>query len=92
MNPFPSTAAVGRHAFSADGLHWNYSTVNAWSTTVAYTDGSTVKYDRRERPEFIVGSDGWPSHLVTGVVDSTAGGGGYADRSFTLVQPVANGG
>jgi hypothetical protein len=92
MNPFPSTLAVGRHAFSLDGLTWQYSMVDAWSTTVKYTDGTTVKYDRRERPELMVGADGWPAHLVTGVVDSTGGGGGFRDRSFTLVQPVATNG
>lgn len=86
MDPWPSTAAVGRHAFSPDGFQWYYSKNDAWSTTVDYEDGTSVDYARRERPEFIFDALGRITHLINGVVDSTVGE--YGDRSFTVVQPV----
>lgn len=83
----PENCYVGGHAASADGGHtWHYSGDAAYTTTVAYEDGSSITYSRRERPEMLVNELGEPTHLITGVVEK--GGNGQHDRSWTLVQPV----
>ena len=51
--------------------------------------GGTKTFSRRERPELLVDQGGLPTFLITGVTEP--GGGGQADRSWTLVQPVKRG-
>lgn len=85
---WPRCDAVGGHAASADGgLTWRYSGPAAYTTTVAFEDGSEVTFARRERPEMLVDDrTGEPTHLITGVTEK--GGDGQSDRSWTLVQPL----
>ena len=84
-------STVGGHAYSRDGLAWAYSREYAYSTTVAFDDGTSTTFARRERPEAVV-VDGSVVALVTGVVDPDAQqpAGSQRDRSWTLVQPVAS--
>eukprot|EP00927_Polykrikos_kofoidii_P066433 TRINITY_DN62032_c0_g1_i1.p1 TRINITY_DN62032_c0_g1~~TRINITY_DN62032_c0_g1_i1.p1 ORF type:complete len:441 (-),score=46.04 TRINITY_DN62032_c0_g1_i1:138-1460(-) len=87
---WPDCPAVGGHAASPDGgATWYYSGEAAYNTSVEYEDGSTVTYSRRERPEMMLNEANEITHLITGVVEP--GGGGQADRSWTLVQPVRTG-
>ena len=47
----------GAKAYSRDGLTFNYTTdsmAHAWSSTVNYTDGSSVTFTRREEPKIYV--------------------------------------
>jgi hypothetical protein len=84
------TGAVrhGGHLVSRDGLIWvPAEPVKAYTHTVEYTDGRTVTFDRRERPEFFdATSDSKgrtePTHLLTGV---KLGG-----ESWCVVQPLAS--
>ena len=84
-------STVGGHAYSRDGLAWAYSREYAYSTTVAFDDGTSTTFARRERPEAVV-VDGSVVALVTGVVDPDAQqpAGSQRDRSWTLVQPVVS--
>lgn len=41
------------HAFSPNGLEWTFSTVQPFSGTVNYTDGSFKQFATRERPQMI---------------------------------------
>jgi hypothetical protein len=56
-------AAVGGHAYSADGLTWTYSTHAAYNTTLVFREGGdggaspTILY-RRERPKPVFGKGG----------------------------------
>ena len=96
----------GGHAWSKDGIHWNTSPrVGAFGTTIQFTDGTSIKCERRERPQMILGVDGKPVALVTGLTgcprgllnrtDIDVGNNGNAnfyrggDDSFTLVQLMA---
>ncbi|KAJ5286824.1 hypothetical protein N7478_002510 [Penicillium angulare] len=79
---------VGRHAYSRswDGpWTFNRETV-AFNTTVEFSDGSSIDYYRRERPNLFFSEDGemTPLYLSTGVqqVNSPA--------SYSLIQPVGN--
>lgn len=80
----------GIHTFSADGVRWTYGGV-AWNNTVAFQDGKSYSFKRRERPHFVFGDLGNPHRitaLTTGVAfeDGTAEGDG--DACYTLYQPV----
>ena len=90
----------GGHAFSRDGLTWEYSGV-AWGNAehphgnaVHFTDGSKFSFTRRERPHLIFGSDGAPSLLTSaaqygpGKLPGALGDNG--DASYTMVQPIQN--
>lgn len=77
---------VGRHAFSRGlvGAPWRFNDVTlAYNTTVAFTDGPSLTYLRRERPQLFFADDGTtPLYLTTGVQPVGSG------QSFTLVQPL----
>lgn len=80
---------VGRHAYARtwDG-EWTFNNNTlAFTTMVEYTDGTTVDFYRRERPQLFFSEDGemTPLYMSTGVqeVDSPA--------SYTVIQPVGAG-
>ena len=93
----------GGHAWSADGVRWEpRPRIGAFDSTIRFTDGSSVQCERRERPQMVVGEDGRPIALVSGVTgcpkalgdDSAEVPGRFyrgADDSFTLVQKVGVG-
>ena len=82
-----TTRHVGGHAFSVDGLHWNYSSVGAYNSTVALVSGGSFTYKRRERPHLLLDKAGNPAYLTNGVVPGVA-----ADWSFTGVYAIRGGG
>jgi len=73
---------AGYHWFSADGLTWNASSKTAYTTIVNNIDGTTTRYNRRERPHMIFDHTGAPTHLYTGVWL------GIGDKSATHVQQI----
>jgi hypothetical protein len=78
-------ARSGGHACSPDGRDWTY-TGTAFNTSVAWADGATTTFKRRERPHLIFADAArphTPTHLTSAV------GWGATDRNFTLVQPIA---
>jgi len=83
----------GAHAHAldcADPVTWVLSGTAFGNTVDFISDDSAVTrttFRRRERPSFILGSDGAPTHLVSGVVysDETTGGD---DACFTAIQPL----
>ena len=92
--------AVGGHAFSEDGISWTYSGV-AWgnSTTtqqgnvVEFTDGTSFRFTRRERPHLVFDQKtGELAFLVTAAQYGTGKNPGQygdnGDASFTLLQPI----
>lgn len=85
MDPWPSSTAVGRHAFSTDGVHWFGGDVNAFNTTVELKDGK-VEVSRRERPEMVLDAAGNPVALISAV--GTPADWGAGDQTFTLIQRV----
>lgn len=79
------TTAIGRHAYSSDGgATWHYAQDDAYNGTVVWREGGVASLFRRERPHMIVSDDGLPLAISNGVQESTG-----TDRSWTLVQPVA---
>jgi hypothetical protein len=94
----------GGHAWSRDGLDWSDNPrVGAFDTTINFTDGTSIKCERRERPQMIIGENKRPVALVTGLTGCPKGlmskgdnlNSGDAkfyeggDDSFTLVQLMA---
>eukprot|EP00036_Acanthoecidae_sp_10tr_P012986 CAMPEP_0206288316 /NCGR_PEP_ID=MMETSP0106_2-20121207/1553_1 /ASSEMBLY_ACC=CAM_ASM_000206 /TAXON_ID=81532 /ORGANISM="Acanthoeca-like sp., Strain 10tr" /LENGTH=351 /DNA_ID=CAMNT_0053718865 /DNA_START=128 /DNA_END=1180 /DNA_ORIENTATION=- len=73
---------VGTHQFSLDGQQW-YSTGTAYTNLVAYTDGSTHLFDRRERPHMVFAEN---STVPVALSNAVRPGGQDGDRTFTLVQ------
>lgn len=80
---------VGRHAYarSWEGpWTWNNNTL-AYNTSVDYTDGTTINFSRRERPQLFFSEDGQmtPLFLTNGVQEKSS------PRSYTIVQPIGDG-
>ena len=50
----PNATGVGGHGFSPDGLTWTYSPTPAYTTAVAWKNGSATSLYRRERPQPLV--------------------------------------
>ena len=80
---WPAARWAGRHAFSRDGVTWQYSPIPAYNATLRLTNGSTVVFSRMERPFLLFGDNGAPTHMYTGVQRYD-----WDDASFTLVQPI----
>ncbi|KAL2846354.1 hypothetical protein BJY01DRAFT_263329 [Aspergillus pseudoustus] len=77
---------VGAHMFARQLTGpWHFHLHEAFNSSVAFTDGSTQVFKRRERAKLFFSDDGLltPLYLVTGVQDM-----GETGRSYTLVQPV----
>ena len=75
---------VGTHAFSEDGLQWQYGGL-AYTNNVALTDGGALLLNRRERPHLVFHEG---TRTPAALSNSAEVGGPFGDRSFTLVQPV----
>eukprot|EP01097_Dermamoeba_algensis_P007718 TRINITY_DN4928_c0_g1_i1.p1 TRINITY_DN4928_c0_g1~~TRINITY_DN4928_c0_g1_i1.p1 ORF type:complete len:386 (+),score=47.68 TRINITY_DN4928_c0_g1_i1:161-1318(+) len=74
---------IGRHAFSRDGVRWQFNNRTlAYNTTVHFTDGSVLEFGRRERPQLFFNEAGEPTHLVNGVQEKNS------PMSYTLIQPI----
>jgi hypothetical protein len=75
---------VGRHAFAHDVRGpWTFGAATlAFNTTVHFTDGTTIIYSRRERPQ-LLWSEGRPIMLTTGVQEAGS------PQSYTLCQPIS---
>eukprot|EP01052_Picozoa_sp_SAG31_P019176 SAG31_NODE_1388_length_8538_cov_3.310843_4_plen_733_part_00 len=80
--PSQETISRGGHAFSVDGLNWNYSNA-AYNTSVQLQAGGLFAYARRERPHLLLDDDGNPAVLSNGVQPNHHG-----DWSFTGVFPI----
>ena len=89
----------GGHAWSLDGINWSAPRLGAFDTTIQFTDGTNMKCERRERPQMVIGKDGKPLALVSGVTGcpkalgyaDIAGNWKYyrgGDDSFTLIQKM----
>lgn len=86
MSPDNMQQVCGGHAYSLDGTNWIY-TGYIYNNIVDFSDGTTITYDRRERPHFIFDDDGCtPIALSNGIQY----GGTYGDATFTLIQPIAH--
>ena len=76
---------VGAHAYSDDGGHTWVSTGVAFDLRVEYQDGTTREYIQRERPHMLLGDDGYPAYLVSGVTWNLS----EVLNTCTIVQPIA---
>lgn len=80
---------VGRHAYATqlDGP-WQFNgRTLAYSTLVHFSDGTTIDYFRRERPQLFFSDDGkmTPLYMTNGVQER-----GRKD-SYTIIQPLGSG-
>lgn len=94
--------AAGGHAWSADGVHWNDTTVTpggvpSYTGEVTWSDGTTTVLARRERPQVLLtADDGEPAVICTSAQSENdrhkcADGGAKvpaACRSFTMCEQV----
>jgi hypothetical protein len=86
---YPCPEVAGGHAFSVDGLSWNYSGV-AYNSTGFYTDGTPFSFLRRERPHPVMAEDGFTIVALTTGVNYHDGSTAHGDATFTFLQPVAS--
>jgi hypothetical protein len=84
--------AIGRFAFSDNGgKSWVYAQSDAYNGTVRWSDGTTSQLWRRERPHMVVDESGVPLAISNGIQECKDSGPCPTanDRSWTLVQPIA---
>ncbi|KAG0647832.1 hypothetical protein D0Z07_5974 [Hyphodiscus hymeniophilus] len=84
---FGSGPKVGRHAYSRtlEGP-WTFNNQTlAFSTLVEYSDGTSVNFYRRERPQLFFSEDGQmtPLYLSNGVQENGS------SMSYSVIQPLA---
>lgn len=70
--------------WSIDGLHWNRTAPLAPWCNVSYAGGGSEVLHRRERPKWLVGPSGRPTHLFTGVLPSTS----HDQQTFTMATEI----
>jgi hypothetical protein len=85
MNVTSAAPAAGGHGYAEhfEGP-WFFSHENAYGSTVELTNGTTVRLRQRERPKLLLTPEGQPHYLANG-----AGWIGDCDRTFTIIQPIA---
>jgi hypothetical protein len=54
---------------------------------ITYSDGSVEKIKRRERPQWVMGKDGVPTHLMTGVLPN-GHNGSHEGLVWTMAVPL----
>jgi hypothetical protein len=88
MHYIPDGKLVARHAFSTSytGPWQIHKQTIPYNSSVAFTDGTVMTYEKRERPHLVWDAEMNPTWLVTGAV--LPGGRGYNGKSFTLIQGV----
>lgn len=85
----------GAHAFSADGVSWEFGGT-AWGNRVEFLGGSSVAsyaFSRRERPHFVFGDPRAPRRITALTTGVQYGPGSPLarpgeDACYTLLQPV----
>ena len=92
--------------YRSDGVDWSSKPrVGAYDTTVQFTDGTSMKCERRERPQMVLDNNGrlvafstaltgCPKGLMSGIgdessIETNARFYKGGDDSFTLVQRMA---
>lgn len=89
--------SCGGHAFSRDGFNWTLTNDWAYNTTVFLSDGSSVNFNRRERPHLLFEKaaddalgDGTPVMLFTSLTNWGSSGalGPTGDKAFTFGQAI----
>ena len=72
-------------AWSLDGIDWVRSAPAQPWCRVTYAGGAGGELlSRRERPKWVLGEDGQPTHLVNGVLPTAS----HGKRAFTMVTPI----
>eukprot|EP00039_Didymoeca_costata_P030489 m.29848 g.29848 ORF g.29848 m.29848 type:complete len:421 (+) comp8142_c0_seq2:118-1380(+) len=75
--------AIGKHAWSRDGVSWSLSSTYAYNHTVEFADGHpSHTFLRRERPHIYI-EDGRLMFLTNGAQPYND-----TDKTFTLIQPI----
>ena len=81
---------LGAHAFTEDPTcvaGWALTAPrpsHAYGPEFAWTNGSTTKWSRRERPQVVLDeTTGWPTHISNGVTTT-----GWSGTSFTVIAPI----
>jgi len=73
----------GAHGYSRDGITWYNGDVPCYTGEVHFDDGTSKKFQKRQRPQLIV-EGGVPRYLYTGVMP----GGNTGDYTFTFAQEI----
>jgi hypothetical protein len=80
-------AEAGIHATSSDGLIWTLSNPpKAYTRTITFDDGKTLRVAKRERPQFLI-KDGHPTHLFNALLEMD--GKGQIKDTWSCVAPLA---
>lgn len=84
----PGVKQTGRHAYARD-YHgpWTYgNTTLAYDALVNFTDGTSINYGRRERPQLLFSDDGnmTPLFMANGVQEMGT------NMSYTIVSPIGH--
>ena len=80
--------AQGTHAFSKDGLSWEYSSVTTYSGVIDEVGGGQTVWNRRERPHILTADNVSLLALTTGVGNAVDGWTIGEDYTWTHVQPI----
>ena len=85
MVPDDIMVLCGAHAYSKDGINWQYGGY-AYNNTIKFDDNSQFTFNRRERPHLIFAEDRCtPIALLNA---AQFGGGIGGDASYTSLQPI----
>jgi len=70
--------------WSTDGINWRRTAAPQPWCNVKYSDGTSERMTRRERPKWIIDKTGNPAALLTGVEPASS----HSGRTFTMAQAI----
>ena len=88
MHALGEAPYVGRHAFATSwNGTWTYGSTVSYTTAVKFTNGKTISYSRRERPQLYFSTDGkmTPLFMANGVQEVNA------TDSYSIIVPIGRG-
>eukprot|EP01062_Namystynia_karyoxenos_P061550 TRINITY_DN538_c0_g3_i1.p1 TRINITY_DN538_c0_g3~~TRINITY_DN538_c0_g3_i1.p1 ORF type:complete len:414 (+),score=135.02 TRINITY_DN538_c0_g3_i1:75-1244(+) len=77
-----------KYVWSRNGIDWHGTTPEIPWCNISFTDGTTGKVGRRERPKWVIGADGHPTHLLTAVQPIEAVDPVHGKNTWTLATAV----
>eukprot|EP01065_Artemidia_motanka_P045791 TRINITY_DN6799_c1_g2_i1.p1 TRINITY_DN6799_c1_g2~~TRINITY_DN6799_c1_g2_i1.p1 ORF type:complete len:412 (+),score=91.51 TRINITY_DN6799_c1_g2_i1:99-1238(+) len=77
-----------RYAWSTDGFAWNTTAGEVAWCDYQLVGGGSAKVSRRERPMFVLGAGGDPTHILTAVMPTEQQGPEHGSRAFTMAAEI----
>lgn len=80
-----------KYVWSLDGTNWTVQNETTPWCDIRFSDGTNGTVSRRERPKWLLGADGQPTHLITAVQPVDSVDPEHGKNTFTMTTKLLRG-